>query len=159
MCIEWAWKRFLIRKSAQAAAAAAVCRVTSSSWTVNISILWVVFAIMAPDSIVPPLLTIMSAVTGVWGVCVCVTRGHPVVSPLVQSRDNTLWRQRSLIIPFKPTEHNPFAHSLLLPLLPPSPPLPPQHRRCIMGSLLSFNRDRQRRERKEEKKQEEGMGA
>ncbi|CAB1454504.1 unnamed protein product [Pleuronectes platessa] len=54
-----------------------------------------------------------------------VTRGDPVVSLLVRSRDNTLWRQRSLIIPFKRTERNPSSHPLLLLLLLPSPPLPP----------------------------------
>lgn len=53
------------------------------------------------------------------------TRGDPVVSLLVRSRDNTLWRQRSLIIPFKRTERNPSSHPLLLLLLLPSPPLPP----------------------------------
>lgn len=34
--------------------------------------LWVVFAIVAPDPIVPPLLMIMSAVMGLRGVCVRV---------------------------------------------------------------------------------------
>lgn len=58
-------------------------------------------------------------------VCVCVTRGDPVVSLLVQSRDNTLWRRCSLIIPFKRTQRNPSSHPFLLLLLLPSPPLPP----------------------------------
>lgn len=119
---------------------------TTRSWTMNTLRLWVVFAIVAPDPIVPPLLMIMSAVMGLRGVCVCAsvctafqplcapcvyhsrvpeTRGDPLVSLLVQSRDNTLWRRCSLIIPFKRTERNPSSHPLLLLLLLPSPPLPP----------------------------------